>query len=192
MKKFASRIMLTACLVLPFAACKKQEEAPAEPADVALVAPATTEDGPWKEYLSKVVDANMGTITNTPYVYYLPAETDPEFEAKYGRQLEQAKGAVARGVSSGNLIAFGSPNSAKIADLAVAAFEGVETDAFKGVRVLFIGKSEDSERVKVAVAPNTCSSTPSDLPARGRRMAAARLPEGHPRAGGDPVTSRRH
>jgi len=155
MKKFASRIMLTACLVLPFAACKKQEEAPAEPADVALVAPTTTEDGPWKEYLSKVVDANMGTITNTPYVYYLPAETDPEFEAKYGRQLDQAKGAVARGVSSGNLIAFGSPNSAKIADLAVAAFEGVETDAFKGVRVLFIGKAEDSERVKAAVAPST-------------------------------------
>ena len=120
MKKIATRMLLTACLVLPFAACKKQDEAPAEPAEVALVAPTTTEDGAWKEYLSKVVDANMGTITNTPYVYYLPAETDPEFEAKYGRQLEQAKGAVARGVSSGNLIAFGSPSSTKIADLAVA------------------------------------------------------------------------
>ena len=95
MKNIATRMLLTACLVLPFAACKKQDEAPAEPAEVALVAPTTTEDGPWKEYLSKVVDANMGTITNTPYVYYLPAETDPEFEAKYGRQLEQAKGAVA-------------------------------------------------------------------------------------------------
>jgi len=154
MKNIATRMLLTACLVLPFAACKKQEEAPAQPAEVALVAPTTTEDGAWKEYLSKVVDANMGTITNTPYVYYLPAETDPEFEAKYGRQLEQAKGAVARGVSSGNLIAFGSPNSAKIADLAVAAFEGVEVDAFKGVRVLFIGKAEDSERVKAAVAPS--------------------------------------
>lgn len=153
MKKFASRIMLTACLVLPFAACKKQEEAPAEPAEVALVAPTTTEDGPWKEYLSKVVDANMGTITNTPYVYYLPAETDAEFEAKYGRQLEQAKGAVARGVSSGNLIAFGSPSSTKIADLAVAAFTGVEADAFKGVRVLFIGKAEDNDRVKAVVEP---------------------------------------
>ena len=155
MKKIARRIMLTACLVLPFAACKKQEEAPAEPAEVALVAPATAEDGPWKEYLSKVVDANMGTITSTPYVYYLPAETDPEFEAKYGRQLEQAKGAVARGVSSGNLIAFGSPNSAKIADLAVAAFEGAAVDSFKGVRVLFIGKAEDSERVKAAVIPSS-------------------------------------
>ena len=139
MKNIATRMLLTACLVLPFAACKKQDEAPAEPAEVALVAPTTAEDGPWKEYLSKVVDANMGTITNTPYVYYLPAETDPEFEAKYGRQLEQAKGAVARGVSSGNLIAFGSPSSAKIADLAVAAFTGVEADSFKGVRVLFIG-----------------------------------------------------
>ena len=154
MKNIATRMLLTACLVLPFAACKKQDEAPAEPAEVALVAPTTTEDGPWKEYLSKVVDANMGTITNTPYVYYLPAETDPEFEAKYGRQLEQAKGAVARGVTSGNLIAFGSPSSVKIADLAVAAFAGVEADTFKGVRILFIGKAEDSERAKTAVAPS--------------------------------------
>lgn len=154
MKNIATRVLLTACLVLPFAACKKQDEAPAEPAEVALVAPTTTEDGPWKEYLSKVVDANMGTITNTPYVYYLPAETDPEFEAKYGRQLEQAKGAVARGVTSGNLVAFGSPSSVKIADLAVAAFEGVQADTFKGVRILFIGKAEDSERVKAAVAPS--------------------------------------
>ena len=77
-----------------------------------------------------------------------------DFEAKYGRQLEQAKGAVARGVTSGNLIAFGSPSSVKIADLAVAAFAGVEADTFKGVRILFIGKAEDSERVKTAVAPS--------------------------------------
>ena len=40
------------------------------------------------------------------------------------------------------------------ADLAVAAFEGVETDAFKGVRVLFIGAPADNERVKAAVAPS--------------------------------------
>ena len=52
MKNIATRMLLTACLVLPFAACKKQDEAPAEPAEVALVAPTTTEDGPWKEYLS--------------------------------------------------------------------------------------------------------------------------------------------
>ena len=41
MKKFASRIMLTACLVLPFAACKKQEEAPAEPAEAPPERPLT-------------------------------------------------------------------------------------------------------------------------------------------------------
>ena len=151
MKNIATRMLLTACLVLPFAACKKQDEAPAEPAEVALVAPTTTEDGPWKEYLSKVVDANMGTITNTPYVYYLPAETDPEFEAKYGRQLEQAKGAVARGVTSGNLIAFGSPESAKMADIAVEGFKGVPADTMKKVKIVFIGQPADSERVKAAV-----------------------------------------
>ena len=140
---------LAACLTLPFAACKKEEAPVAEAAP--LTAPSTDDDVAWKTYLQEVVINNMGTITNTPYVYYLPAETEPEFEAKYGRQLEQAKGAVARGVSSGNLIAFGSPNSTKLADLAVAAFEGAAVDSFKGVRVLFIGKAEDSERVKAAV-----------------------------------------
>ncbi len=155
MKNIATRMLLTACLVLPFAACTQHEEAaPAEQAAAAPVAPATTGDSEWKAYLSQVVDNNMGTITNTPYIYYLPAETDPEFEAKYGRQLDQAKGAVARGVTSGNLIAFGSPSSAKIADLAVAAFQGAEADSFKGVRILFIGQAADSDRVQAAVAPS--------------------------------------
>lgn len=150
--KIATRLMLAACLTLPFAACKQAEAPVVEAAPV--TAPTGTDDLAWKEYLQKVVIDNMGTITNTPYMYYLPAESDPEFEAKYGRQLDQAKNAMARGVTAGNLIAFGSPASAKIADLAVASFEGVEADTMKGVRVLFIGDAADNARVKVAVEPS--------------------------------------
>ncbi|WP_411832624.1 hypothetical protein [Pseudoxanthomonas mexicana] len=150
--KIATRLMLAACLVLPFAACKKQEAPVVEAAP--LTAPTGTDDAAWKTYLQEVVINNMGPITNTPYMYYLPAENDPEFEAKYGRQLEQAKGAMARGITAGNLIAFGSPASARVADLAVASFEGVEADTLKGVRVLFIGDAADNARVKVAVEPS--------------------------------------
>ena len=40
-----------------------------------------------------------------------------------------------------------------MADLVVAAFDGVPADSMKGVRVLFIGKPADGDRVKAAVTP---------------------------------------
>lgn len=150
------RLMLAACLVLPFAACKKHEEA--KPVEAApLTAPKTADDAQWKTYLQDVVTRNMGNITNSPFVYYLPAkaatESDDEYQGKYNRQLEQASNAMARGIVAGNLIAFASPDSARMGDLIVASFKGVQPDAMKGVRVLFIGAPADNERVKAAVAP---------------------------------------
>ncbi len=154
MKKTATRMMLLACLVVPFAACKKQEEPKVENApEAALVAPAKDDDAGWRTYLSEVVGRNMGNITNTPYLYYLPPESDAEFQAKYERSLEQAKTAIARGIVGGNLLAFGSSASTRMADLVVASFEGAEAGSMKGVRLLFIGDAADSERVKAAVEP---------------------------------------
>jgi hypothetical protein len=40
-----------------------------------------------------------------------------------------------------------------MADLVLAAFEGVPADSMKGVRVLFIGDAADDARVKAAVSP---------------------------------------
>ncbi|MFT3761759.1 MAG: hypothetical protein QM761_03915 [Pseudoxanthomonas sp.] len=149
--KFANRLLLAACLALPFAACKKHDAAPVAE-DKPLAVPSTDDDAAWKPYLQDVVARNMGNITNNPYLYYLPSQSDPEFQAKYERQLEQAKNALARGIVSGNLIGFGSPESAKMADIAIASFEGVPEGTMKGVRVLFIGEPADGERVKQAVA----------------------------------------
>ena len=101
--KIATRLLLATCLVLPLAACKKEEAVTVEAAPVALVAPAKTDDAGWKAYLSEVVLRNMGEITNQPFLYYLPNQADPEFQAKYDRQLEQAKNAIARGIVGGNL-----------------------------------------------------------------------------------------
>jgi hypothetical protein len=58
-------------------------------------------------------------------------------------------------VLPGNMLAFGSPESAKLADLVVEAFKGSQAGSMKGVRVLFIGKKEDQERVKAAVEPTS-------------------------------------
>ena len=151
--KITILLLLASCLLLPRAACKKEEAAPVEVAQAALVAPDKSDEAGWKAYLSDVVLRNMGEITNQPFLYYLPTQADPEFQAKYDRQLEQAKNAIARGIVGGNLIAFGSPESAKMADIAVTSYTGVTADTMKKVKIVFIGDAVDSERVQAAVTP---------------------------------------
>ena len=93
------RALLLASLVaspLLLAGCGNKEEAVANEATEAkkLAAPARDDDAGWKAYLPQVVQENMGTITNNPFLYYLPPESDPEFEAKYERQVEAATTAM--------------------------------------------------------------------------------------------------
>lgn len=152
MKK-TMRVMLAASLVLAFAACKKEEAVPVADAQQALVAPAKDDDAGWRKYLQAVAVQNMGNITASPFLYYLPPESDPEFEAKYGRQVESATVAISRGIQPGNMLAFGSSASAKMADMIDTAFKEVQADSMKGVRVVFIGDAADNARVQTIVQP---------------------------------------
>ncbi|MCR6685078.1 hypothetical protein [Pseudoxanthomonas sp.] len=151
-----TRALLLACLLispLALTACKKEAPVTNEAAEnKALAAPGKDDDAGWKAYLPQVVQQNMGTITNNPFLYYLPPESDPEFAAKYERQVEAATTAMARGVQKGNLLAFGSPASAKMADLIEVAFKDVPADTLKGVRIVFIGDAADNARVQVALS----------------------------------------
>lgn len=156
--KTTTRLILTALLVLPMlAACKKEDAAStAATAPAPLVAPATADDAAWRTYVSDAVTRNMdATMVNQPFVYYLPAATGNEDEdsGAYGRLLDKAKTDVARGIVRGNMLAYASSDSAKMADIVVEAFESVEPDTMKGVRVLFIGAAADQGRVAEAVAP---------------------------------------
>ena len=151
--KNTMRVMLAASLVLGFTACKKEEAAPAAEAQQALVAPAKDDDAGWRKYLQAVAVQNMGNITNNPFLYYLVPESDPEFAAKYERQVESATAAIGRGVSPGNMLAFGSSASGKMADMIQAVFKDVSPDSMKGVRVVFIGQSADNARVQAAIQP---------------------------------------
>ena len=90
-------------------------------------------------------------------MYYLPAAGSADFDEQYTRQLDNVAGAVARGVLPGNMLAFGSPESSRMADLIVEAFNGVQAGSMKDVRVLFIGNATDLERVKAAVEPSGAS-----------------------------------
>jgi hypothetical protein len=150
--KTMTRLLMIACLVLPFMACKKQE-APAPVVKAPMSAPKTDERQAWVDYLNDVVPRHMAGIPNQPYVYLLPGESAPDFQDQYDRMLDKAKSDVARGIITGNMLAYASPASAKMADMVIAAFDGVPAGSMKGVRVLFIGKAADGERVKAAVSP---------------------------------------
>ena len=150
--KNATRLRLIACLSLPFlAACKKEEQKVAA-VEAPLTAPTTSDENAWNAYLTDVVKRNLDGVSNT-YVYVLPAEGSQDFQGYYDRQLEKAQTDISRGILEGNLLAFGSPTSAKTADLTIAAFSKAQPGSMKGVKVLFIGAAADNDRVKAAVAP---------------------------------------
>ena len=151
--KTMNRLMLIACLVLPvLVGCKKEDASQAQ-VKAPMSAPTTDDRQAWVDYLNDVVPRNMAGIANQPYVYLLPGTSAPDFQEQYNRLVEKAQSDVARGIISGNLLAYASPASDKMADLVVTAFDGVPVDSMKGVRVLFIGKAADSDRVHAAVTP---------------------------------------
>src|SRR3546814_17416315 len=78
------------------------------------------------------------------------------------RLAEKAHTDVARGIIRGNMLAYASPASAKMADIVIAAFKDVPPDPMEGVRVVFIGDAADGERVTAAVSPAGVTSVRSE------------------------------
>jgi hypothetical protein len=122
-----------------------------------LSAPATPDDKLWKPYLQQVVSQHMEGVTDRVFPYYLPINSrvvDPtasDGRSAFDRQAEGVTAAVSRTVLPGNMLVFGSPDSATMADLMTSAFSGAKPTALKGSQVLFVGKAEDSARVQPLV-----------------------------------------
>ncbi len=156
------RILMTTALVLALAACEsKEDKAKAEKAaaraaasEAAMVVPTSTDAMAWRTYLTEVVRRNMQGVENPPFMYFLPSPDSEDFENTFRRQADNVGGVLARGVLPGNLLAFGSPDSGKLADLIVDAFDFAGKESMKDVKVLFVGKQEDVERVRAAVEPS--------------------------------------
>ena len=143
---------------LGLSACQSPEEPEAtkKPAVAAVVlkAPASGDDKLWKPYLQQVISQHMEGVTDRVYPYYLPANNmvvEGDGRTPFDRQSENVTSVISRTVLPGNMLAFGSPDSAKMADLMLSSFSGAKADALKGSQVLFIGKPEDSARVQAAV-----------------------------------------
>lgn len=149
-------------MVLVLGACGKKESESAdtnvEPAVVAV--PATDDSNAWKVYLGQVAAKSkyQAVVTDSTIPYFLPANSKVEDNvdvnapsSPYSRQMEMVKPAIERTVSKGQLLVFGSPDSAAMADFIIEAFTGASPVAVKGSTVLFVGKSADAERVKPVV-----------------------------------------
>ena len=147
-----TRMLVIACLALPFAACKK-EEAPKAVEAAPLTAPTTDDVAAWRAYVTDVAKRNMDGITNSPYVYFLPSETSEGFGGDYQRLLEKVEGDLGRGIIEGNMLVFASPAPEKEVEMIETAFKQVAPGTMKGVKVVYIGTPIDGERVKTAVTP---------------------------------------
>jgi len=157
-KLFTTLMLFVFALVLSGCLSKDDSDAPKKAAaPVVLVAPSNNDDDAWKAYLQQVVNQHMAGVTDRMYAYYLPANsTVPtpgaiDNKSQYDRQMENITSVVQRTVLPGTMLVMASPDSAKMADLIVAAFTGAKEDALSGSQVLFIGQAADVERVKAAV-----------------------------------------
>ncbi len=147
------RMLLIACLVLPFAACKKEEAPKVEVVAAPLTAPTNDDLPAWRAYVTDVAKRNMDGINNSPFVYFLPSEGTEGFGGLYERQLEKLESDISRGIIAGNMLVFASPSSSKMAEMATVAFTPVGKGTMKGVKVVFVGNAADSEMVKAAAQP---------------------------------------
>jgi hypothetical protein len=157
MRKFAliAAVALTASLGL--SACNKSQDDQENAQQQVQQAPkptSLTDSKGWNTYLGQIVQKNMqGMKANQPYAYMVAAGDSDDIKAQNDRQLQSVQDTVARGVLPGNLLAFGGPESAKTADLIVAAFKDAKPGSFKDVIILFIGDKADEQRVDDALKP---------------------------------------
>lgn len=147
-----TRLLVIACLVLPFTACKK-EEAPKAEVAAPLSAPTTDDVTAWRAYVNDVATRNMDGVNNSPFVYFLPGEKAEGFGGLYERLLEKLEQDLSRGILEGNMLVFASPAQEKTTEMVEVAFQPVPPGSMKGVKVIFVGTPILGERVKTAVAP---------------------------------------
>ncbi|HEX5961317.1 MAG TPA: hypothetical protein VFY97_08755 [Rhodanobacteraceae bacterium] len=176
MRKFLFIAAIALLGTLGLGACNNSSQGEAGTQAKATRPADATDIKGWQEYLQQIVEANMGNISNTPYLYFVPAVENPpaaagtsaavasgasakpapasSAEEALGRVQEQIDMVVAATVLPGNMVAVGGPSSATTALVLESAFKNAAPGSFKGVVVLFIGDQADEAAVKAAVEPS--------------------------------------
>jgi len=159
MRKLALLAAVALAAALTLSACNKQENDDQQATPSAQAAQATRpsdihDTEGWNAYLVQLLQKNLqGMTASQPYAYLVTPGDTEESAAQNERQLSTVQDTVARGVLPGNLLAFAGPDSAKTADLIVAAFTDAKPGSFKDVIVLFIGDEADQQRVEDVLKP---------------------------------------
>jgi hypothetical protein len=147
--------------MLSLSACQQKPAAPTEAAKPVvkledLRAPTDNNTDGWKKYIEDVMTA--GNVVDQrfrrPYVYFVPVGDDDESKRGYQAQLEAAQNAIGRGVQAGSLLCFAGPNPTHTGDLMAEAFKFAGPKSLKGVRVVYIGDTANSDRIKAVAAPS--------------------------------------
>lgn len=168
MRKFLFIAAIVLLGTLGLSACQSNEQSQATTQAKATKPTSSTDIKGWQDYLQQIVEANMGNITNTPYLYFVPAAGNgpatsgtaaapasaSSVDEAIDRVQEQVSTVVAATVLPGNMIAAGGPSSATTAQVLETAFKQASPGSFKGVVVLFIGDKADEAAVKAAVDPS--------------------------------------
>ncbi|TAN05245.1 MAG: hypothetical protein EPN38_11485 [Rhodanobacteraceae bacterium] len=154
MRKFLFIAAAALLGTLSLSACQKSNQGETTATAKAERPSSATDIKGWQAYLTQIVEANMGDITNQPYVYFVPGAADPATNATVGRVQGQLNDVVAATVLPGNMVAAGGPVSATTAMLMENAFKNAAKGSFKGVVVLFIGDKADEAAVRAAVEPS--------------------------------------
>ena len=159
MGKFLQFLCVALATLVLFAGCNRGDDAAskvAKPAAPTLAVPTGNDTEAWKAYVQQQVNLELKGefMRGRPYIYFVPAGEDEETMRQYNAQLDSVAGAVARGIQSGSMIVFASPDSVRLATLVEESFKLAAPNSLKGVRVLFMGKAAERERVTAAVAPS--------------------------------------
>lgn len=154
MRKFLIIAAIALLGTLGLSACQKSDQGQATAAAKLTRPTNATDIKAWQGYLTQIVQENIGDVTATPYMYFVPPSDGPTPSGTLSRVQGQLNDIVAATVLPGNMVAAGGPSSATTAELLENAFKTAAPGSFKGVVVLFIGDKADEPAVKAAIDPS--------------------------------------
>jgi hypothetical protein len=147
--KIWMRVAALALAAVIAPACKKAPPPP--PPEAPIVMPASVDDtAAWKDYVKKLSMKYMKESNKhgRTYATFLAHDQDST------ELIKSTQDSVDRGIQSGTVMIFGSPDSKRMADLIVQSFTGAKEKSMNGVVVLFIGDPADKDTVATVLAPS--------------------------------------
>lgn len=136
----ASLVMLTGC---------QKEEASGERQRPPITMPTSQEDSEWRQYIGQMVSRHVPIRRGIPpFAIYVSPDAEEEDRQ---RVVTNALQNLQRGVQAETIIAFGSRDSALMAQKMAEMFEQIPEGRLNRARVVFVGRPEHRAQAEEAV-----------------------------------------